>query len=98
MAGSHSARVILGLAARLTTSIAITARRLEDLTRRLHGTTGQPIQIARCGASETDFNLRRYGNPSLPRRAEAMQARAVDLEPDFGAVGSGVQAARKLPE
>ena len=35
---------------------------------------------------------------SLPRRAEAMQARAVDLEPDFGAVGSGVQAARKLPE
>src|SRR5262249_19558651 len=36
--------------------------------------------------------------PSLPRRAEAMQARAMNLEPEFGAVGSWVQAARQLPE
>ena len=35
---------------------------------------------------------------SLPRRAEAVQVRAVDLEPDFSAVGSGMQAARELPE
>ena len=35
---------------------------------------------------------------SFPRRAEPMQTRAVDLEPDFGAVGSGVQPARELPE
>jgi hypothetical protein len=40
----------------------------------------------------------RNANALLPRRAEAMQARAVNLEPDFRAVGPGVQTARKLPE
>ena len=42
--------------------------------------------------------IRSGDSRSLPGRAEAMQARPMDLEPGFGAIGSGMQPARKLPE